>query len=281
MDKNLIIFDNHLHLRRNGRFIEAVKDFKKAGGTHLILCQYPMPELVIKEKSYKPAYKETLDMANEIRKKVDIGIFITVGPYPVDYLSLIKHFDRKKTIEIMKKGIDEAANLINENKVVGIGEIGRPHFTVDEKIIRDSNEILSYAMKIASEINSPVILHTESTTAKQCKELVEMGRKEGLAADKIVKHYSPPLILSQENFGLVPSVLASKKNILNAAKKGTRFMMETDYIDDPRRPGAVLGPKTVPKRSFELLEKNILSESELNIIHKIIPEKTYGIELKA
>jgi len=25
-----------------------------------------------------------------------------------------------------------------------------------------------------------------------------------------------------------------------------RFMMETDYIDDPEMPGAVLGPKTVP-----------------------------------
>ena len=55
----------------------------------------------------------------------------------------------------------------------------------------------------------------------------------------------------------MPSVLASKKNIEAAAKKGTRFMMETDYIDDPRRPGAVLGPKTVPKRTLELLENNI------------------------
>ena len=82
----MILFDNHLHLRRDGRFLDAVKDFKNAGGTHFVLCQYPMPHLVIKERSYKSCYRETLKMAEEIRSQVDVGVFVTVGPYPVDYL---------------------------------------------------------------------------------------------------------------------------------------------------------------------------------------------------
>jgi len=56
-------------------------------------------------------------------------------------------------------------------------------------------------------------------------------------------------------------------------------MMETDYIDDPKRPGAVLGPKTVPRRTFELLEKELASKEDLIKIHKENPEKTYGIQL--
>ncbi len=56
-------------------------------------------------------------------------------------------------------------------------------------------------------------------------------------------------------------------------------MMETDYIDDPRRPGAVLGPKTVPKRTRELIEGKILTEEQVNKIHKENPEKTYGLNL--
>ena len=117
-------------------------------------------------------------------------------------------------------------------------------------------------------------------TIVQCKELVNMGRKAGLPKEKIVKHFAPPLILEDENYGLMPSVLASKKNILKAIKKGTRFMMETDYIDDPRRPGAVLGPKTVPKRTQELLEMELITQEEMSIIHKENPEKTYGINLE-
>ena len=135
-------------------------------------------------------------------------------------------------------------------------------------------------MQRARDVNAPVILHTESTTPEQCKELVEFGKKAGLPAHKIVKHYSPPLILKSENYGLMPSVLASEKNITAAIRKGTRFMMETDYIDDLLRPGAVLAPRTVPKRTIELIENNILTDKQINEIHKENPEKTYDICLE-
>jgi len=275
----MILFDNHLHLRRNGRFLDAVNDFKKAGGTHFVLCQLPMTDLVIRDKSYKLCYQETLKMAEEIRSKIDVGVFVTVGPYPVDYLKLKERFGRGETIQIMKKGIDEAAALCEEKQCIAIGEIGRPHFPVDEQVKNDSNDILLYGMQKAKEVNAPVVLHTESTTPNQCKELVEMGKKIGLSAHKIVKHYSPPLILKKENHGLMPSVLASQKNLISAVKKGTRFMMETDYIDDIRRPGAVLGPKTVPKKTKELIENGILTDEQTYEIHKTNPEKTYGIDL--
>ena len=273
----MIVFDNHLHLRRDGRFIDAVKDFKKAGGTHFVLCQYPMPDLVIKNKSYSEAYQITLDMAEEIRSKVNIGVFVTVGPYPVDYLFFKEKSNRKTAIALMKKGMNEASVLCQEKKCIGIGEIGRPHFPVDEQIIIDSNEILLYGMQKAKEVDVPVILHTESTTPESCKEFMKMGKKAGLKTDKIVKHYSPPLILEDENYGLMPSVLASKKNIIAAANKGSRFMLETDYIDDPKRPGAVLGPKTIPKKTFSLLESGVLTEDQVFKIHKENPEKTYKI----
>jgi len=107
-----------------------------------------------------------------------------------------------------------------------------------------------------------------------------MGKKVGLPPHKIVKHYSPPLVLESENYGLMPSVLASKKNVTAAVEKGMRFMMETDYIDDPRRPGAVLSPKTVPRRTRELIDKGILTEKQISEIHRKNPEKTYGISLE-
>jgi len=275
----MIIFDNHLHLRRNGRYLEAVKDFKRSGGTHFVLCQYPNVHQVIKDFTYEHVFQETIDMANEIQQKTGITVFTTVGPYPVDYLRLKETFNREKAVDLMKEGIKVAARFCEEGKSIGIGEIGRPHFPVENEIIDDSNEILLYGMKLAKKANVPVILHTETTTISQCKELMEMGKNVGLPAEKIVKHFSPPFVLSEENYGLMPSILASKKNIRTAIKKGTRFLMETDYIDDPKRPGAVLGPKTVPRRTFELLENNLVTKEEIAVIHQENPEKTYGITL--
>jgi TatD-related deoxyribonuclease len=57
------------------------------------------------------------------------------------------------------------------------------------------------------------------------------------------------------------------------AKHG--FFLETDYMDDPRRPGAVLGPKTVPKRTQQLLEAGV-DEAVMWNTHSELPALVYG-----
>jgi TatD-related deoxyribonuclease len=274
------IFENHLHLRRDGRYIEAVKEFAAAGGTHLVLTQYPMPQQVLSEKSYQSIYLDTLRMTEEIMKAVPVTVYAVVGPYPVDYLTFRETMGREAAMGLMKKGMDEAAKLCVEHRCIAIGEIGRPHFPVASGIIRDSNEILKYGMQCAAEVGVPVVLHTETTTAESCQEFVALGKSVGLAADAIVKHFAPPLVTLEENGGLMPSVLSSKKNIVTALMKGSRFLMETDYIDDLRRPGAVLGPATVPTLTKTLLARGVMTEAQAETIHVQNPEKTYHISLE-
>ena len=276
----MTIFENHLHLRRDGRFLEAVGEFAKAGGTHLVLTQYPVPSLVLMEKSYQPVYAETLRMAEEIMAAVPVTVYAVVGPYPVDFLTFRESLGRDAALALMKRGMDEAAGLCSEHRCIAIGEIGRPHFPVASEIIRDSNEILQYGMQRAAEVGVPVVLHTETTTPASCKEFVELGRKVGLRPEAIVKHFAPPLITADENFGLMPSVLSSKKNIVTALTKGSRFLMETDYIDDPRRPGMVLGPATVPTLTKSLLQRGVMTEEQAERIHVRNPENTYHIRLE-
>ena len=113
-------------------------------------------------------------------KSADIGVFVTVGPYPVDYLKFCEEFGQETAINLMKKGMNEAARLFEEKEIIAIGEIGRPHFPVDEQIIIDANEILLYGMQKAKDVGCPIVLHTESTTPEQCNELMKMGKKAGL-----------------------------------------------------------------------------------------------------
>ena len=266
-----------MHLRRDGRYIEAVKEFKRAGGTHLILAHLPMIKKVMKEKGYYNAYQETIKMAEEVCKKTGIKTFVTLGPYPADYIELRKNFGREKAIQIMKKGMEEAQALCKENDAIAIGEIGRPHFNVDKEAWEDSIEIMRYGMELAKEAGVAVVLHTESMNKEGFKEIAEMADKVGIERMKVVKHFSPPFIRENENYGIFPSILASKKTVEEALKKGTRFLMETDYIDDPLRPGAVLGLKTIPKRIKQLLAEGKMDEEDVYKIHKENPEKVYGI----
>ncbi len=275
----MIILDNHMHLRRDGRYTEAVKEFKHAGGTHLVLCHMSMVDKVIEEKSYLPAYRETLEMAEEVSQSTEIKIFVTVGPYPVDYLALREKFGRERAKEIMFKGMEEARHLCIEGSSIAIGEIGRPHFEVDKQAWNDSNEIMAYGMKMAREAGVPVVLHTESMGTEGFKELAKMADNAGMKREKVIKHFSPPLVTEEENHGIFPSVLSTEKALKKALEKGTRFFMETDYIDDPRRPGAVLGLKTVPRKVKKLLADGTMSKEDVYRIHKDNPERIYGISM--
>lgn len=124
--------------------------------------------------------------------------------------------------------------------------MGRPHYPVPEEIWEASIEIMKYAMPLAKEADCAVQLHTESFDEEKFRELGRYVREVGIKPYRVVKHFSPPLVKVAEEVGIFPSIIASRKNIEEAIKQGTRFLMETDYIDDKRSLN-VLGPKPFPE----------------------------------
>ena len=276
------ILDNHVHLHPQGHNVEAVKDFAKAGGTHLILSHLPYEEVrVLSAKDFPLSYEVTLKLAERCRSETTVEVDVTVGPYPVLLIHLAEKQGLEKAIEIMKAGMESAQKLVLDGKAVGIGEIGRPHFPVSAEINAASNQIMSYGMQLAREASCPVVLHTETATPENMRELALMADKVGLPRNKVIKHYSPPLVLEEENSGLFPSVLAKKEFTLEALEKGTRFLLETDYLDDLRRPGAVLSITTVPKRTITLMQSGQMTEEQAFKIHVDNPFKVYGIKVRA
>jgi TatD-related deoxyribonuclease len=55
--------------------------------------------------------------------------------------------------------------------------------------------------------------------------------------------------------------------------------METDFVDDPDRPGAVMGPKTVPRRVRLLLDKGY--DDAVRRAHVETPARVYDIDTEA
>ncbi|HUT28110.1 MAG TPA: TatD family hydrolase [Methanomassiliicoccales archaeon] len=271
------VLDNHIHLQPSGRNVEAVKEFLKVGGTHLVLSHMPYDEVPIRSSDdFSMAYAVTLSLAEKARS-AGARTFVTLGPYPVELLGLVERMPLEAAVEVMKGGMDRAADLVREGLAVGLGEIGRPHFPVSDEIMTASNDILSYGMQLAKECGCPVVIHAESATPDSMEDLGRMADKVGLSREKVVKHYCTPLITPEECRGLYPSILASRPSVNEAFGKGDRFLLETDYFDDPERPGAVLAITTVPKRMRQLVGKGI-DESVLWKINKDNPEKVYDVE---
>lgn len=276
----LPILDNHIHLQPNGRNVEAIKEFQRMGGTHAILSHLPYAEVPIgTAEDFLKSYLITTTIADRVNAETEVRVFSTLGPYPVLLLGLSERYGVEGGKEIMMRGMEVAQKFVLEGRAIALGEIGRPHFPVSRQIADASNDILRYGMELAKEAGCAVVLHAEHSTPEQMMEFAKMADSVGLDRGKVVKHYSPPLVLEEENHGLFPSVLASRNAIGDAIGKGNRFMMETDFLDDPERPGAVMDIKTVPKRTRGLMDSGVLTVDDAWTIHKQNPERVYGIEI--
>lgn len=272
------ILDNHAHLEPLiGRNIEAVRDFERAGGTHLVISHLPYGHVrVSTPEDFRRSFEETIRLKDRVNSETGVKAFATVGPYPAEILDLERTVGAAKAKETMMRAMDIAADFVSDGRALAIGEVGRPHFPVSEEQLAASNEVMFYAMRLGKEVGCAVVLHTESATPESMKELASMADRAGLPRWRVVKHYCPPLVLEEENHGLMPSVLAGRDTVAEALSKGNRFMMETDFLDDPRRPGAVLDIKTVPKRTRTMMEKGLMTEEQAHIIHVENPRRTYG-----
>ncbi len=270
------VLDNHLHLDPiNGRGVEAAEAFARAGGTHLNVLNKPSWHLV-GDVEGEDGFRETFDLTVEVTEKADERLrgraWPVLGVHPALISQLItRGYEPSEAAELMKVGIDVAAEYVAEGPALAI-KSGRPHYEVEDAVWDASNDVMRHAFARAAEVGCAVQLHAEGGEAFE--PVAEWAEAEGLARDRVVKHYSGGYVE-----GLIPSVISHKDELERACEGDWPFFMETDFIDDPDRPGAVLGPKTVPKRTQWLAESGY--EDALYRAHVETPASVYGVDTEA
>lgn len=266
----------------NGEGLDAVKKFERGGGTTIFLVNKLTKDWGIEARGvedFVEFYDKTIALGGEIAKTTDVRVFPVIGIHPAEFVHMCSAFGIERAKEIGEGAIDEAGKKIENKMAYAIGEVGRPHFPVAPRFLEASNDLMAYAMRTAAEVGCPVQLHTESLEKGAFEEFAGMAKKEGLDPKKVIKHYSPPYIAKGKETGILPSLIASKGNIQKALEEGTRFLMESDYIDTLARPGAVVGPKSVPRVSKALLEAGLVTEDDLYTIHVDNVERVYGVDI--
>jgi TatD-related deoxyribonuclease len=270
------IFDNHLHLDPvNGRGVEAAVDFANAGGTHLNVLNKPSWHLV-GEIDDEAGFRETFELTIGVTERADERLpgraWPVLGVHPALVSELTERgYEPEEAAELMKAGIDVAAEYVSEGPALAI-KSGRPHYEVDDAVWDVSNDVMRHAFARAAEVGCAVQLHTEG--GEDFETVAEWAEAEGLARDRVVKHYAGGYLE-----GPIPSVISHKDELERACEGERPFLMETDFIDDPDRPGAVLGPKTVPKRTRWLAESGY--EDALRRAHVETPASVYGVDTEA
>jgi len=272
------VHDNHFHCRPGGwKGVGAVREFMAAGGTSI--AHVRLPDYPTTVEAFERSCAEHVAFGRHVREETGCTVWTVLGHYPLEPMKVAESrgWDGPDgALAFGRACFDVAARFCERGEAVCIGEVGRAHFDVPAEVQERNNELLVYGMGRAKDVGVPVMLHTEHATEATMADLARLADRGGLARDRVIKHYCGPLVTPQETSGLVPSVLCGRSNLRAALAKGSRFLLETDYIDEPTRPNVVLPCDTVPKRTLGLLANGEMTEAHAWEIHDALPRRLYG-----
>lgn len=277
VESRVPVHDNHFHCRPDGwKGLDAVRAFAAAGGTsitHVRLPSYPSTV-----EAFVQTVEDHVAFSRRIREETGVKVWSAIGPYPLEPMKVAEG-QGWETAETFARGCLEACRpYFEDGRAHCLGEVGRAHFEVHPDVQAHNNLLLGEAMVVAKECDVPIMLHTEHTEPATMAEFAGMADGAGLRRDRVIKHYCGPLVDEDEHHGLVPSIIAGRSNIRKALLKDPRgrWLLETDYIDEPTRPNVVMPCDTVPKRVRGLLENGSITEDAAWSIGKLWPERLYG-----
>ena len=266
------ITDDHIHIDPvNGRGLEAAKDFLRAGGTHIFLVSKPSWALSVypsRGADYAAVFDATVRVAGLI-EEIGVVVYPVLGVHPAEVSRLSERMSLSDAAEIMKAGIDCAAAYVKEGKAVAL-KSGRPHYEVSPEVWTASNDVLTHALTCAAECGCALQIHAESGP---CTDVADMARDTGFPVERVVKHYGSP------DTPLHPSLIAKHEAIPLLARERRAFTLESDFMDENSRPGAVIGPKSVPRYTFQLLRDNLITEEDCFRIHAETVARVYGVRI--
>lgn len=271
------IHDNHFHCRPDGwKGLDAAREFAAAGGTSLAHVRLPTYPATVEQ--FVTSCEQHVAFSQRIRDETGLTVWSCIGPYPLEPMQVAKEKGWTVGAEFGRACFDATVPFFAEQRAHCLGEVGRPHFEVDEATWRKSNALLAHGMGVAKDAGVPIMLHTEHTEPATMAEFAAMADAAGLARDRVIKHYCGPLVRAEEHHGLVPSVIAGRSNIRAAIAKSPqgRFLLETDYIDEPTRPNVVMPCDTIPRRVKGLMQSGEITDAVAWSIGREWPERLYG-----
>ncbi len=256
---DIYISDNHLHVNpvRGLGAEEIARRFRKEGGRFAVIVSLltwcldlPPCEL----DSYEKTYRMTIESC-KIFTREGVKSICMLGIHPAEIQKMIeKGWNIDKILNFVESCLKIIEKYIKNGEAHGIGEIGRPHWNVSERDLRIHEEVIKICLQYAKDLNIPVHLHLDRNGMKTLEFIHNIVRDIGNRDYSVVLHHAEAIIIEEAwNRKLVPSIPVGRKQDFEIAiRSKPLYVPESDYLDDPKRPGAVIPPWSLAKRLSKL-----------------------------
>jgi len=280
------IADSHAHVNpvRGLGAGEVARRFKSSGGWFIALVVLPPTAYGIEGYDVESYVKATYIHSNECKRIREEGlqVYCLAGFHPAEVDKLVDKVGLKplEVLELGFKVLDELSKLIDKGVINGIGEVGRQHYKTSSERVLVANMILERAVEISRDKGVIVHMHLEQA-GEATVELVDViVRRTNAIRGKLVFHHADPKIAVEAYKRGYPTTIPGIPRLLEYTIENLepKYTIESDYLDDPKRPGVVISPWDMANHITRIalkskeLEERIYKVNVDNII------KTYKIK---
>ena len=254
--------------------------FRKSGGWFIGLVYLPPWHFGLDGglSAYEKCFNILVESKRRIKEKgLECILFLGFHPTEVDWYAR-RGMKLDEIKRLGQKVIDLVAQYINNGLAEGIGEVGRQHYPTSPRYLSIAEEVTLYALERAADLNVPVHLHLEQKGLLTLNWVLKIINETGVKKDKVIIHHIDPSLLHHViEKGLWSTVLASKRTLRDAVKNPPYYLIESDFLDDPNRPRAVIVPWSIPRAWAHVLSKQLCTEEYVQKINVDNVKKVYEI----
>jgi TatD-related deoxyribonuclease len=271
------IVDHHCHLSDRPEALDAARRFERAGGTHLFLATQRYAGSPLRGvDDYRRQFETTEAIARRVEGATRLRVYCIVAPFPPDLLDLARDVGLEEAERVHEGALRLAGRWAADHRIVALGEVGRPHFPVPPEVSGAAERLFLTALTVARDAGVPAVVHSEDLDAAGFEGLAALATRAGLALPRLVKHYARHYTPPEGRHGVTPSFLATRPLAAASLADPGPWFWETDFLDDPTRPGAVLDLATIPRRVGQLLEAGSADPDRLHVPFERSVQAVYG-----
>jgi len=278
------IADCHSHTNPvSGLGMKSIaKRFAKVGGWFIAIVSLPPshygypPTLEGYVKSFELLLREA-----RVAREHGLKVATFIGMHPADVEKQILKLGIEKTLALADSVMKVIERYLSEGKVSGLGEFGRPHYRTLPEAFAINEYLMVRALEVARDYGKLIHLHLEQRGEVTALSLAKISDLVNVPRDLIIVHHADTrTAVASSRRGFLFTALGRIeliKSILEHPPNLESMLMESDHIDDPRRPGVALYPWQLRDCIDNLLELGYSDE----MLHRVMVDnvaKTFNVE---
>ena len=287
----LPVADGHTHTNPvRGMGAEKIAQrFRAVGGWFMAIVSLSPWAYGIDFSGFE-SYEEVVNiLLRECKAASDVGLEVAciAGFHPADIDRLVDKYGMSviEAYELGRKVIEYEAKLCSDGVLDGIGEVGRQHYKTFPTRAIVAQYLLEYAIELARDNGCIVHMHLEqegdSTLALVDMLASRLGLSDAHRARLVFHHAKPSLAVKAAARGYSSTVPGTPHLLTHVyGRIEPVYILESDHIDDPRRPGAVVYPWVMAETAIRLVERGSVDEEYHYRVNVDNIEKLYGVTYK-